>query len=62
MSEKKWYALRIYSGKEAKVKAHIDHEIKLAGIEDKIGNIIIPSENVIEMKDGKKRVNTAYRC
>lgn len=56
MSEKKWYALRIYSGKEAKVKAHIEHEIKLAGIEDKIGNVIIPSENIIEMKDGKKRV------
>jgi len=56
VSEKKWYALRIYSGKEAKVKAHIEHEIKLAGIEDRIGNIIIPSENVIEMKDGKKRV------
>ncbi len=56
MSEKKWYALRIYSGKEAKVKAHIEHEIKLAGIEEKIGNVIIPSENIIEMKDGKKRV------
>lgn len=56
MSEKKWFALRIYSGKEAKVKAHIEHEIKLAGIEEKIGNVIIPSENIIEMKDGKKRV------
>jgi len=56
VAEKKWYALRIYSGKEAKVKAHIEHEIKLAGVEDKIGRIIIPSENIIEMKDGKKRV------
>ena len=61
MSEKKWYALRIYSGKEGKVKAHIEHEIKLAGIEDRIGNIIIPSENVIEMKDGKKRVKNKVR-
>ncbi|HED10840.1 MAG TPA: transcription termination/antitermination factor NusG [Caldithrix abyssi] len=56
MAEKKWYALRIYSGKEARVKAHIEHEIKQAEIEDKIGRIIIPSENIIEMKDGKKRV------
>jgi len=56
VSEKKWYALRIYSGKEAKVKAHIEHEVKMAGIEEKIGNIVIPSENIIEMKDGKKRV------
>ncbi len=56
MSEKKWYALRVFSGKEAKVKAHIEHEIKLQGIEEKIGLIVIPSENIIEMKDGKKRV------
>ncbi|MBD3223686.1 MAG: transcription termination/antitermination factor NusG [Caldithrix sp.] len=56
MSEKKWFALRVYSGKEARVKAHIESEISLKGIEDKIGHIVIPSENIIEMKDGKKRV------
>lgn len=56
MSDKKWYALRVYSGKEAIVKAHIESEIKLQGIKDKIGTIVIPSENIIEMKDGKKRV------
>jgi len=56
VSEKKWYALRVYSGKEARVKAHIENEVKLQDIEKKIGNIIIPSENIIEMKDGKKRV------
>ena len=56
MSEKKWYALRVFSGKEEKVKAHIEHEVKLGNIEDKIGSIIIPSENIIEMKNGKKRV------
>lgn len=56
MVEKKWYALRIYSGKEAKIKAHIEYEIAESGVGDKIGNIIIPSENIIEMKDGKKRV------
>ena len=54
--EKKWYTLRIYSGQEAKIKAHIEAEIKLKGIEDKVGRIIIPSENVVEMRDGKKRV------
>lgn len=56
MSEKKWYALRVYSGKEARVKAHIENEVKLQGIEKKVGAIVIPSENVIEMRDGKKRV------
>lgn len=56
MTDKKWYALRVYSGKEAKVKAHIENEIELQKIEEKVGYIIIPSENIIEMKDGKKRV------
>jgi transcriptional antiterminator NusG len=53
---KNWYTLRIYSGQEAKVKAHIDSEVALANIENKIGKIIIPSENVVEMRDGKKKV------
>ena len=53
---KKWYTLRIYSGQEAKVKAHIEAEVKLKGIEERVGRIIIPSENVVEMRDGKKRV------
>lgn len=56
MSEKKWYALRIFSGKEAKVKAHLESEIERQKVGDRIGRIIIPSENIIEMKDGKKRV------
>jgi len=54
--EKKWYTLRIYSGQEAKIKAHIEAEIALKGIEEKVGRIIIPSENVVEMRDGKKRM------
>ncbi len=56
MSDKKWYALRVYSGKEARVKAHIENEIKMQDIESKVGHIVIPSENIIEMKNGKKRV------
>jgi transcriptional antiterminator NusG len=53
---KKWYTLRIYSGQESKVKAHIEAEIKLKNIEERVGRIIIPSENIVEMRDGKKRV------
>ena len=53
---KKWYSLRIYSGQEAKVKAHINSEVALKEIENKIGRIIVPSENVVEMRDGKKKV------
>ncbi len=53
---KKWYTLRIYSGQEAKVKAHINSEVAFKDIENKIGRIIVPSENVVEMRDGKKKV------
>jgi len=53
---KKWYSLRIYSGQESKVMAHINSEVALKGIENKIGRIIVPSENVVEMRDGKKKV------
>lgn len=56
MSDKKWYALRVFSGKEARVKAHIENEINIQDISHKVGHIVIPSENIIEMKDGKKRV------
>lgn len=52
----KWYAVRIISGHENKVKAHLDHEIKLQKLEDKIRNVLIPLEKIFEVKGGKKKV------
>lgn len=54
--EKKWYTLRVYSGQENKVKAHLENEIKFKGLEDRFGRIVVPSEPVLEMRDGKKRL------
>lgn len=54
----KWYAVRIISGHEKKVKAYLDNEIKLEGLGDKIKNVILPLEKVYEVKNGKKRVKT----
>ena len=54
--EKKWYTLRVYSGQETKVKAHLENEIKFKGLEDKFERIIVPSEPVLEMREGKKRL------
>jgi transcriptional antiterminator NusG len=54
--EKKWYTLRVYSGQETKVKAHLENEIKFKGLEDKFDRIIVPSEPVLEMREGKKRL------
>lgn len=54
--EFKWFVLHVYSGKEAKVKAYIESEIKTSHLEDKITEVLIPAEDVVEMKFGKKKV------
>lgn len=53
--EKRWYVVRTYSGHEAKVKAYLENEIARLNLGDKITNVMIPSEKVVEVKDGKKK-------
>jgi transcriptional antiterminator NusG len=53
--EKRWYVLRTYSGHEAKVKTYLETEIARIGLQEKISNVLIPSEKVFEIKDGKKK-------
>jgi transcriptional antiterminator NusG len=52
----KWYAVRIVSGHENKVKAYLDNEIRLEGLEEMIKHVLIPLEKVFEVKNGKKKV------
>lgn len=52
---RKWYVLRTFSGHEKKVKQYLEREIERLGIEDKISDIMIPTETVFEMRGGKKR-------
>ena len=54
--EKKWYAIHVLSGHERKVKAYLENEIDRLGLQDRITQILIPSEEVTEMRDGKRRV------
>lgn len=56
--EKKWYVVRTYSGHENKVKAYLENEAAQAGLADKISSVIVPSEKVFEVKDGKKKSKT----
>lgn len=56
--EKKWYAIHVLSGHEGKVKAILENEIKNLKLEDRIAKIMVPSERVTEMRDGRKRVRT----
>lgn len=52
--EKKFYVLRAVNGKENKVKEYLEAEIKNNGLEEYISQIIIPTEKVIQNRNGKK--------
>lgn len=54
----KWFTLRVYSGQEGKIKEHILSELDIAGLTDQVFRILIPSETVIEMKNGRKKEKT----
>lgn len=51
-----WYAIHVFSGHEKKIQKYLETEIERANLQDKIPRILIPSEDVVEMRDGKKRV------
>ncbi len=54
---KKWYVLHTQTGSEYKVKALLEHRIKTLGLQDKVSQIFIPTEQVSEVKKGKKRIS-----
>ncbi len=56
MSNPKWYVIRVVSGKEKKVKLYLESEIEREKLEEFIPQVLIPSEKVYEMRNGKKRV------
>ena len=58
MVDKKWYVVRTYSGHENKVKAALENEVLQANLAEKISSVIVPSEKVFEVKDGKKKSKT----
>ncbi|KAK3582541.1 hypothetical protein CHS0354_024095 [Potamilus streckersoni] len=62
MHEKKWFAVRTFSGHERKVKEYLDKKIESMGISDKMSPVYIPYEKFVEIKDGKKknRVKNAF--
>ena len=57
---KQWYVVRAYSGFERQVKKLLEEHIALAEMNDSFDNILVPSEEVVEIRDGKKR--TSERC
>jgi len=51
-----WYTLRVISGKEKKIKENILFELDTANLNESVENILVPTENVLEMRDGKKKI------
>jgi transcriptional antiterminator NusG len=51
----KWYVVHAYSNFENKVKASLEERIKLHGLEAKFGDVLVPTEEVVEMREGQKR-------
>ena len=52
---RKWYAVRTYSGHENRVKKFIENEIAEGKLKDKIFNVLVPTEKVTVVKEGRKR-------
>jgi transcription termination/antitermination protein NusG len=50
-----WYVVHAYSNYEHKVKASLQERIKRYGLEDKFGEILVPTEEVVEMREGQRR-------
>ena len=50
----RWYAVNTYSGHEKKVKQNLEHRTQSLGQQRNVRQIVIPTENVSEMKDGQK--------
>lgn len=55
--EKKWYGVHTYSGFENKVRLSLVERIKNLELEEYFGEVLIPSETVVELKKGEKRTS-----
>ena len=50
-----WFVIQAYSGYELKVKAALEEKIQLEGLSEKFGEILVPTEQIVELKSGAKR-------
>jgi len=52
---KRWYVIHAYSGFEQHVKRSLEERVKRMGMEEFFGEILVPTEEVVEMREGQKR-------
>jgi transcriptional antiterminator NusG len=53
-----WYVLRVQSNREDSVREGLEKRVKMAGLESRVAQIIVPSEQVTEIRGRKKRITT----
>ena len=58
--EKKWYVLRAISGKESKVREYLEADIKNSDLKDYVSQVLIPTEKVYTVRNGKKKIGRAH--
>jgi transcriptional antiterminator NusG len=54
--QKKWYVVKVQSGREDSIKGALERRIKLENLEPFVGRIVVPVEKVTEVRDGKRRI------
>ena len=53
----RWYVVHAYSGQEKSIQAALIDRIKRSGMADKFGQVLVPTEEVVEMKSGQKAIS-----
>ena len=55
----RWYVVHAYSGYEKRVQTQLKERIELHNMQDKFGEVLVPTEEVVEVRDGKKRKSSS---
>ena len=56
MDEMKWYVVHTQTGSEEKAKAGLESRMRTTALKDYIGEVVVPTEQVSEIRSGKKRI------
>ena len=59
MNNKNWYVIHTYAGFEGRVKTSLLERANQMGLTERLGQVLVPTEDVIEIKDGKRRTSGA---
>src|SRR5260221_8024651 len=57
MTGMRWYVVHAYSGQEKSIQAALLDRIKRSGMQEKFGEVLVPTEEVVEMKSGQKAIS-----